>query len=126
MNKPQRRYDIDWLRVIATLGVFLFHCMRVFDSSDWEVKNNVTSESLIILIVFFGQWMMPIFFVISGAAIFYSLDFRSPQQFIKARVTRILIPYLLVGIFVLVPPQEYAKLISHGIVPADISLFAFY
>jgi peptidoglycan/LPS O-acetylase OafA/YrhL len=26
-----RRHDIDWLRVIAMLAVFLFHCTRFFD-----------------------------------------------------------------------------------------------
>jgi peptidoglycan/LPS O-acetylase OafA/YrhL len=27
-SKPERRYDMDWLRVLATLLVFLYHCTR--------------------------------------------------------------------------------------------------
>jgi len=27
----ERRYDIDWLRVIAMLAVFVYHCTRFFD-----------------------------------------------------------------------------------------------
>lgn len=29
-----RRYDIDWLRVLGMLFVFLFHCARYFDADD--------------------------------------------------------------------------------------------
>jgi peptidoglycan/LPS O-acetylase OafA/YrhL len=39
MNPRQRRHDIDWLRVLGMLTVFLFHCARFFDESDWHVKN---------------------------------------------------------------------------------------
>ena len=35
----QRRYDVDWLRVVATLAIFLFHCARFFDTEGWELKN---------------------------------------------------------------------------------------
>ena len=37
----ERRYDIDWLRVIVTLTVFLFHCTRFFQSRirDDEFKS---------------------------------------------------------------------------------------
>jgi peptidoglycan/LPS O-acetylase OafA/YrhL len=28
----ERRYDIDWLRGIAMLSVFFFHCAQFFDN----------------------------------------------------------------------------------------------
>jgi hypothetical protein len=31
----KRRYDTDWLRVIAMLAVFIFHCMGFFDTEGW-------------------------------------------------------------------------------------------
>jgi glucan biosynthesis protein C len=34
----ERRHDIDWLRVLATLTIFLFHCARFFDTFDWHIK----------------------------------------------------------------------------------------
>jgi peptidoglycan/LPS O-acetylase OafA/YrhL len=114
-SKPERRYDLDWLRVLATFGVVFFHVMRFFDQDPWEVKNNATSELIIVFIAFFVQWMMPIFFVISGAAIYYTLGFRNPTQFIKARFTRILIPFLTVGVFVLIPPQIYIREVTGGL-----------
>ena len=35
----ERRYYIDWLRIMA-MAVFLFHCARFFDYGDWHMKNN--------------------------------------------------------------------------------------
>ena len=36
----ERRYDIDWLRIIAVLLVFIYHCSRFFDEREWHVKNS--------------------------------------------------------------------------------------
>ncbi len=113
-RRPERRHNLDWLRVLATFGVVFFHVMRFFNAEPWEVKNNITSEVVDIFIALFAQWMMPIFFTISGAAIYYSLGIRKPDQFIRARINRILIPFLTVGLFVLVPPQEYIKAVTRG------------
>jgi glucan biosynthesis protein C len=35
----ERRYDIDWLRVIAVLAVFLLHMSQFFDTGGWILKN---------------------------------------------------------------------------------------
>ncbi len=35
----ERRYDVDWLRVVATLDNSLFHCARFFHTEGWELKN---------------------------------------------------------------------------------------
>ncbi len=35
----ERRYDIDWLRVVAMLAVFFFHCARFFVPIDWHLQN---------------------------------------------------------------------------------------
>ena len=104
-----RRYELDWLRVLATFAVVFFHCVRFFDVDPWEVKNNVTTELVMPIIALFAEWMMPLFFVISGAAIYFSLGFRKPSQFIKSRITRILIPFLIMGVLILVPPQLYIR-----------------
>ncbi len=42
--KPERRYDLDWLKVITTLLVFCFHVARVFNTEDWSVKNDYLLE----------------------------------------------------------------------------------
>jgi peptidoglycan/LPS O-acetylase OafA/YrhL len=59
-------------------------------------------------------WMMPLFFVLSGASVYYSLKSRNGGTFLKERFFRIMIPWLLTGIFVMGPPQVYLERLSHG------------
>lgn len=40
----ERRYDIDWMRVIAMLAVFVFHCSSFFITEDWHLKNPEQSQ----------------------------------------------------------------------------------
>jgi len=124
IQKPARLHYIDWLRVLAMLSIFFFHSDRFFDFFDWHVKNSVTSLASSIHIDIFNQWMMPLFFILSGAAIYYALRFRTAGGFIKERSQRILIPWILIGIFVIAPPQVYLERLTHG----DFSgnFFQFY
>jgi peptidoglycan/LPS O-acetylase OafA/YrhL len=53
---------LDWLRVLATLSVFLFHNARFFDAySDWHVRNATTWIGGTIIVGFFSQWIMAIY-----------------------------------------------------------------
>ena len=36
---PNRRYELDWLRVLAIMTVFIYHSSRFFNLGDWHVKN---------------------------------------------------------------------------------------
>lgn len=112
-----RRYDIDWLRVIAMLGVFLLHCTRFFDNEPWHIKAPVAQQSEILPIVrglFLWVWLMEIFFLVSGFATRYALQSRSGGQFLVDRAKRLLIPLYTVGLFILIPPQLYFELYTHG------------
>jgi glucan biosynthesis protein C len=69
-----RRYDVDWLRIIAMLAVFLFHCTRFFDPEGWHLKNPEQSELLFISMRgLIWTWAMELFFVLSGVGTWYSL-----------------------------------------------------
>ncbi|KST68541.1 acyltransferase family protein [Mastigocoleus testarum] len=121
VSKPVRRYDFDSLKVMGTFAVFIFHCLRFFDLGAWHVKNNelnaIASISAIILL----QWIMPLFFVLSGASIYFALRFRTPRQFVQERCMRLLIP-LVFGIFILSPPQVYLERLTnprHGVASWD-------
>jgi peptidoglycan/LPS O-acetylase OafA/YrhL len=39
-DKAARRHDLDWLRALAMLNIFLFHSARLFNHEDWHVKNE--------------------------------------------------------------------------------------
>jgi len=109
-----RQHYIDWLRVIATIGIFLFHNSRAYDYGDWHVKNALTSLGATQFVEFMNIWMMPLFFILSGASVYYSLKSRNGGTFLKERFFRIMIPWLLTGIFVMSPPQVYLERLSHG------------
>ena len=69
-----RRHDVDWLRVLGMMAVFLFHCGRFFDTEGWHVKSLRTSEVVSFLTLIIAvQWMMPLFFVLSGISTYHSL-----------------------------------------------------
>ena len=113
-NTSQRLYYIDWLRVISMLLLFLYHTDMIFYSYDWHVKNSELNIISTIHISFFVQWIMPLFFVLSGASIFYSLEFRSAPTFLRERVKRLLIPFVVIGYFLTSPPQMYIDRLSHN------------
>jgi glucan biosynthesis protein C len=110
----ERRYDIDWVRVVATLAVFVFHSGRFFDTLDWHLKNAQQSDILTLFVGLLDLWMMPLLFLLSGLGSWYSLRSRSSGQYLFERVRRLLIPLYTVGAFVLLPPQFYFELVSHG------------
>jgi len=110
----ERRYDIDWVRVVATLAVFVFHSGRFFDTLDWHLKNAQQSDILTLFVGLLDLWMMPLLFLLSGLGSWYSLKSRSSGQYLFERVKRLLIPLYTVGAFILLPPQFYFELVTHG------------
>jgi glucans biosynthesis protein C len=112
MKTTERRYDIDWLRVLAMGTIFLFHCARFFNYEDWHVKNLTLSHGLSIFVVLTAQWIMPLFFILSGIGVFFALKHRTAAPFIRERFLRLVVP-LVFGIFFLAPPQVYIERISH-------------
>jgi hypothetical protein len=113
MVKPERRYDIDWLRIYATLGIFVFHCSRFFDTWNWHVKNNQLYPGVTVFVDFMVLWIMPTFFFLSGISSYYSLSYRTGGQYIRARVTRLLVPFIF-GVLTLIPPQVYFERVSNS------------
>jgi len=95
----QRRYDLDWLRLFATFTVFLYHSTRFFNLGDWHIKNETTYVWVEIWWVFVTRWMMPLFFVISGASLFYAIG-RSAgwKRFHVDKFKRLMIPVLAASV----------------------------
>jgi peptidoglycan/LPS O-acetylase OafA/YrhL len=109
----QRRFDLDWLRVLAILSVFAYHSTRFFNLGDWHVKNAVTYIWVEALERFMEIWMMPLVFLISGASIFYAMNKGGAGTFFKDKVLRLLVP-LLVAMFTYASLQVYLERITHG------------
>jgi hypothetical protein len=117
IGRPEltRRYDVDWLRVLGMIVVFLFHNARFFDTGGWHVKSPRTSEALsFVTLIVTVQWMMPLFFILSGIGAYHALTHQRWPQYLVSRVKRLAVP-LLFGIFVMIAPwQVYLERISRG------------
>ncbi len=109
-----RRYELDWLRVFAILIVFLYHSTRFFNLGDWHVKNIDTYVWVEIWNVFATRWMMPLFFIISGASLFYAIGKSAGwRRFYVDKFLRLMIP-LLIGSVTYGTLQVYLERLSHG------------
>jgi hypothetical protein len=109
-----RLYYLDWLRVLAMLSIFLFHNARFFDFYGWHVKSTETSIVANTFIDFLVLWVMPIFFILAGASIYFAMKFRTAGGFAKERTLRILIPIVILGWFIISPPQVYLERLTQG------------
>jgi glucan biosynthesis protein C len=113
-GKSVRLHYLDWLQVLAILGVFLFHAVHPFDDLfDWHIKNAETSWVINFFVGFFNLWGMPFFFLMAGTTSWFSLRRRTPGRYVRERVTRLLIPFII-GAIVLTPIQAYLELTHKG------------
>jgi hypothetical protein len=48
-QQPARLYYLDWLRVMAILGVFLFYAVHPFDLTAWHITNAEQSVAVTFL-----------------------------------------------------------------------------
>jgi peptidoglycan/LPS O-acetylase OafA/YrhL len=73
-GKSTRLHYLDWLQVLAVLGVFVFHTIQPFDSLvEWNIKNEERSVLATLSSVFFTPWGMPFFFAMAGITSWFSL-----------------------------------------------------
>jgi glucan biosynthesis protein C len=106
-----RRDDIDWLRVLGTIVVFLFHTTRFFNTESWHVKNATLSPGLDLPLGIVSQWLMPLFFLLSGASTYFALRPGGVGRFVGSRLLRLGIPIVL-GMLIIAPPQVYIELVT--------------
>jgi glucan biosynthesis protein C len=109
MSATNRRYDIDWLRVIAIGLLLLYHVAIGFQF--WGnmlgfVTNDKPWESLWIPMTMLNVWRIPLLFFVSGMGVYFAIQNRNWKQLLKERARRIFIPFLF-GVFVIVPISTY-------------------
>jgi peptidoglycan/LPS O-acetylase OafA/YrhL len=111
-----RRYDIDWLRVIAIGLLLVYHIAVGFQP--WGVfigfiQSDKPLEALWVPMSMLNVWRIPLLFFVSGMGVCFAIRKRNWKQLILERTRRILIP-LLFGMVFIVPVhvvlwQKYYK-----------------
>ena len=103
-----RLHFIDWLRVLAVFGVFVYHSLQPFSTHDWHVKNGQLSAAIDGVVSFIDPWGVAFFFLVAGASSFLALRWRTAGQYVRERLLRLLLP-LTVAYLLLSPVQAFIE-----------------
>lgn len=119
-----RQTYLDWLRIMAIVGVLFFHSAMAFVAEwEWHIKNEETSKLLMEACLWLNRFRMPLLFFISGTVAYFMLRSKSGLAFVGLRFRRLFIP-LLFGILVIVPPQLYLERVTQGYEGNYLSFYA--
>ncbi len=104
-----RRYDIDWIRVIAIGLLLIYHVAIGFQP--WGmmiafITNKQSWGSLWIPMSMLNVWRIPLLFFVSGMGVYFALQSRNWKQLIFERAGRILLPFIF-GAVAIVPLHLY-------------------
>jgi glucan biosynthesis protein C len=106
-----RRHDLDFIRVVVFGLVIIYHTSLIFGTRPWLINSKSSSRIFDIVSLMSHPWRVSLLFLISGIAS-ASLASRLPPDKIRAMRTRQLIPPLLFGAFVVVPPQMFVSVMD--------------
>ena len=106
----QKNYLISNLRVLAILLVVLGHSIIIYDPN-WTTYNTpFHSVFLVTLKKIINLFQMELFFSLSGFLFFYTTQKKFKiKSLLKKKTIRLLIPFLLIGLFYLIPIRFIAN-----------------
>jgi hypothetical protein len=107
--QTDRKYFIDWIRVIAIGLLLLYHVAIGFQP--WGmmigfITNQKPWQSLWIPMMLLNVWRIPLLFFVSGMGVYFAIQNRTWKQLIIERTWRIWFPFVF-GIFCIVPIHMY-------------------
>lgn len=105
----KKREDIENLRAVAIILVVLGHSVILY-SDKWALyPTTVSAPPLNGLKDIINLIQMPLFFSISGFCLVYSLNGkRSFRGFLKNKLRRVVVPFLIIGALWLYPLRMLA------------------
>jgi len=114
-HQGSRLFFLDWLRIAAFFLLILYHTGMYYVTWDWHVKSPHAGSAIEPLMLLLSPWRMSLLFLISGVASGFLLTRQgtplAPGRFLRERSRRLL-PPLLFGMLVIVPPQPFCEVIE--------------
>ncbi len=105
----ERRWDLDWLRVIAFGLLLFFHTAVLFEAEATpDILNDEQSPILGLFVAFSHQFRLSLLFLVSGMGVRFALKRRSGAAYLSERSRRLLLP-LVFGVVAVVPPMIYLE-----------------
>lgn len=109
-HAPQRRADIDHLRVIALALLIIYHVLLIYTGREfWRVSSEHHGYWADYLLNILTPWRMSLVFLIGGIAVRFMLSRPSFGAFVQERAARLLTAFAF-AVIVLVPPQRFVRL----------------
>jgi glucans biosynthesis protein C len=93
--RAERRYDVDWLRAAAVFSVIALHSAVIFSFGIFNVKHIQRTLAVDTIVVYLSVWIIPLLFVLAGAATKFALERRKPGGYSVERIKRLLVPMLI-------------------------------
>ncbi|WP_439132470.1 acyltransferase family protein [Polaribacter sp.] len=105
----ERRYDIDWLRVIAIGLLLMYHIAIIFQP--WAmfigfIRSEEALEGLWKPMTMLNVWRIPLLFFVSSMGLYFAMKKRNWKQLFFERGKRILLPFVF-GYFAITPLHMY-------------------
>ena len=92
-----RRYDIDWIRVIAIWLLLIYHVaigFRPWGTLIGFIANETPLDALEYVMSLLGVWRIPLLFFVSGMGVCFAMRKRTWLELLKERAQRILLPFV--------------------------------
>ena len=105
--------------------IFLYHCGRPFIHIEWHIMNPEPDMLFTLVNIFVTGWIMPLFFVISGMATYFSIAKRSPKQYVTSRFKRLMIPFIF-ALFIILPVHRYFSALFGGYFTESFKNYYFW
>jgi len=109
MLTTNRRYDIDWVRVIAIALLLIYHTAIGFQPWGMMIGFITTEKPWVSLwtpMAMLNVWRIPLLFFVSGMGVYFAIQNRNWKQLLVERTSRILVPFVF-GIFCIIPIHVY-------------------
>ena len=108
-----RRYDLDWLRVIAFACLIFYHTGMAYVTWDFHVKSDYASTAPEWWMMLMSPWRLALLFFISGVAFRFASDKSAQGSMAVRRLRRLGLP-IIFGMLVIVAPQTYFQVLQSG------------
>lgn len=113
--KAERKYYIDNLRWACILLLIPFHAAMAWNC--WGEGNYIwfqNHKGLSAFVILISPWYMPLLFVLAGMSAKYSLQKRAAKDFMRERVKKLLVPFLIGMVTIVAGMTYYADRFHNG------------